>query len=370
MLERGINNMEQYKITDERLVREAAEQLQVALMREQVVMNDIIHLRIGGLVNNIRKCNRHNNQLKGLLRGLVQDMQARAKEGTTRNGTTDNTGTNGQNNTVRRTPPVKNGDMNGQKRITPVDGNLQHPRLVGIKEETKPKSKSRKSPKTKSPKVRSTPSPVGGLHPSPPKIGANPPPPDSVNKIPPFRIDPVGSEQPENGNLSKNGHHHQNSAPSSPAVDPVVVSSPKSKKRKLPMSESNDSTNKSPKSSTPSPETISAPPPAPPHQTNHVNSPNKPDQSNSDRVCFSDQARFSGSAVNDFKNDQLVKVPSTPTENEVDQAAEGGEVDGVTGVRDTSGTFHRWHEEITLDPDGTEPFMHILPYVDIDLELL
>ena len=76
--------------------------------------------------------------MKGLLRGLVQDMQARAKEGTTRNGTTDNTGTNGQvkvfkrikmvlikkwrkvkndcfqNNTVRRTPPVKNGDMNGQ----------------------------------------------------------------------------------------------------------------------------------------------------------------------------------------------------------------------------------------------------------------
>ena len=32
----------------------------------------------------------------------------------------------------------------------------------------------------------------------------------------------------------------------------------------------------------------------------------------------------------------------------------GDEVDGVTGVRDTSGAFHRWHEEITLDPDGTE----------------
>ena len=74
-----------------------------------------------------------------------------------------------------------------------------------------------------------------------------------MNKIPPFRIDPLGSEKSEEGNLSKNGHHHQNSAPSSPAVDPVVVSSPKSKKRKLPMSDSNDSTNKSPKSSTPSP---------------------------------------------------------------------------------------------------------------------
>ena len=129
-----------------------------------------------------------------------------------------------------------------------------------------------------------------------------------MNKIPPFRIDPLGSEKSEEGNLSKNGHHHQNSAPSSPAVDPVVVSSPKSKKRKLPMSDSNDSTNKSPKSSTPSPardchflfecslyfdikfelfkaeqndypcqsETISAPPPAPPHHPNHVNSPNKP----------------------------------------------------------------------------------------------
>ena len=34
--------------------------------------------------------------VKGILRGLVQDMQARARDGTTRNGTTNNTGTNGQ----------------------------------------------------------------------------------------------------------------------------------------------------------------------------------------------------------------------------------------------------------------------------------
>ena len=100
-------------------------------------------------------------------------------------------------------------------------------------------------------------------------------------------------------------------------------------------------------------------------------------------------------------------------------------MEGITGVRDVQGNFHRWHQEISLEPDGTEgricknthyrrilrpfstgssqytaiscefycllvcfysmaysiyyqcfaqiptkPFMHILPYVDIDLELL
>merc|ERR1712106_661764 len=85
---------------------------------------------------------------------------------------------------VRRTPPVKNGDVvnGGEKRVTPVE-NVQHPRLHDLKEEKKPKS--RKSPKsrTKSPQVaanttaRSTPTPPpGGLHSSPPKIGAAPPP--------------------------------------------------------------------------------------------------------------------------------------------------------------------------------------------------
>merc|ERR1711892_1122708 len=145
MLERGINNMEQYQITDERLVRDAAEQLKVALKQDMIEQKDLMDLRIGGLVNNIRKNNRQNNNLKALLRGLVHDMQARARDAP-KNGVAVN---------------------GGEKRVTPVE-NVQHPRLHDLKEEKKPKS--RKSPKsrTKSPQVaanttaRSTPTPPPG----------------------------------------------------------------------------------------------------------------------------------------------------------------------------------------------------------------
>ena len=66
-------------------------------------------------------------------------------------------------------------------------------------------------------------------------------------------------------------------------------------------------------------------------------------------------------------------------------------------MRDIKGNFHRWHDEISLEPEGTEerllitivnesvslvcltdrllrnlikPFLHILPYVDLDFDLL
>jgi len=243
---------------------------------------------------------------------------------------------------------------------------VQHPRLHGLKEEKKSKPRA-KSPKTKKqPKVRSTPSPGVGLHPSPPKIGATPPP-DTVNKVPPvkFRIDqsasPVVMDQsepsilPVENDLSKNGH-------SSPLI---TDESKPSKKRKLPNCDDTNDQKKSPKNSTP-------PPPVEPVQpvANHVQEPVKMEneEQKPEKITFSGQVRFRGSVRND--PNQPVNVPSTPKPDEIELAAEGGELEGVTGVRDTNGDFHRWHEEITLDPDGTEPFMHILPYVDVDLELL
>jgi hypothetical protein len=30
------------------------------------------------------------------------------------------------------------------------------------------------------------------------------------------------------------------------------------------------------------------------------------------------------------------------------------EWEGVSGVRDIKGNFHRWHDEISLEPEGTE----------------
>ena len=32
----------------------------------------------------------------------------------------------------------------------------------------------------------------------------------------------------------------------------------------------------------------------------------------------------------------------------------GDEWEGVSGVRDSKGNFHRWHDEIHLEPEGTE----------------
>merc|ERR1711892_1306911 len=161
MLERGINNMEQYQITDERLVRDAAEQLKVALKQDMIELKDLMDLRIGGLVNNIRKNNRQNNNLKSLLRGLVHDMQARARDAP-KNGVAAAVANPANGTTapkpVRRTPPVKNGDVvnGGEKRVTPVE-NVQHPRLHDLKEEKKPKS--RKSPKSR---TKSPPTPPPG----------------------------------------------------------------------------------------------------------------------------------------------------------------------------------------------------------------
>jgi len=438
MLERGINNMEQYQITDERLVRDAAEQLKVALKQDMIELKDLMDLRIGGLVNNIRKNNRQNNNLKSLLRGLVQDMQARARDAP-KNGVAAAVANPANGTTapkpVRRTPPVKNGDVvnGGEKRVTPVE-NVQHPRLHDLKEEKKPKS--RKSPKsrTKSPQVaanttaRSTPTPPpGGLHSSPPKIGAAPPP-DAANKIPPvkFRISPTPAHH---------NHHHHNSNQHPAAAttlhsqsttdqsEPVETSEPlpslstkkngvsrstspivdggeaaaarpaASKKRKLPDCEhstNNSAENRrkqqqSPVNSKSTKETketekteatinrratpTSPPPPNNQHHKNRANpSPHPPiAEQNQQRTAFTDQSRFAG-AVKCIHRD--VPAPSTPNPDQIDAAADGAELDGVTGVRDTQGTFHRWHEEITLDPDGSEPFMHILPYVDIDLELL
>ena len=85
-------------------------------------------------------------------------------------------------------------------------------------------------------------------------------------------------------------------------------------------------------------------------------------------MLFSDRVRFIPSVT--VEPDQKIIIPSTPDHKVVSQAAEGQfiillsicnnlvlsgeEMEGITGVRDVQGNFHRWHQEISLEPDGTE----------------
>jgi len=85
-------------------------------------------------------------------------------------------------------------------------------------------------------------------------------------------------------------------------------------------------------------------------------------------MLFSDRVRFIPSVT--VEPDQKIIIPSTPDHKVVSQAAEGNfiilfsicnnlflsgeEMEGITGVRDVQGNFHRWHQEISLEPDGTE----------------
>ena len=85
-------------------------------------------------------------------------------------------------------------------------------------------------------------------------------------------------------------------------------------------------------------------------------------------ILFSDRVRFIPSVT--VEPDQKIVIPSTPDHKVVSQAAEGKliifsssfvskfisgeEMEGITGVRDVQGNFHRWHQEISLEPDGTE----------------
>ena len=81
----------------------SATEPKIALRQQQIELNDLMNLRIGGLVNNIRKNNRQNNQckfsfnfyyfflinnlVKAFLRSVIQEMQAFAGRGT--NGNTN-----------------------------------------------------------------------------------------------------------------------------------------------------------------------------------------------------------------------------------------------------------------------------------------
>ncbi|CBY19237.1 unnamed protein product [Oikopleura dioica] len=69
---------------------------------------------------------------------------------------------------------------------------------------------------------------------------------------------------------------------------------------------------------------------------------------------FSDQPRFVPSVSADSEP-QTLQPPKTPQQEDVEKAAKDDvEWEGVSGVRDIKGNFHRWHDEISLEPEGTE----------------
>jgi len=413
MLENGINNTAEYKIQNVELILDAARLLLEALSKNEIQIQQLADQKIGQTVNLIRKNNKEIAPVKTMLRNVVQKMQDLARRGDSNaggrprpNGTTVNGHTNerrppkkvhpkvsGQNGKSENGASV-NGHEHENRRSTPNELET-HPRLPKVSKvteiETKKEKKSgRKSKNRSSPKVRtgSTPNaaPDANIHPSPPKIKSAPPsnpsliksitlrygdeekilldrkntesPPVSTRiatpepKKPPGddRIDkPPSQQQPSQNNIPNETENVPNENLSelkstNPSSNNSIPTLPEdnhhSRKRKLPTANPTDT------------------------QSESVSTITKTET----EMLFSDRVRFIPSVT--VEPDQKIIIPSTPDHKVVSQAAEGEEMEGITGVRDVQGNFHRWHQEISLEPDGTEPFMHILPYVDIDLELL
>jgi len=420
MLENGINNTAEYKIQNVELILDAAKLLLEALSKNEIQIQQLADQKIGQTVNLIRKNNKEIAPVKTMLRNVVQKMQDLARRGDSNaggrprpNGTT----VNGHNNERRppkevhpkttnsRTELAQNGksengsSVNGHehenRRSTPNELET-HPRLPKVSKvnevETKKKSGRKSKNRTGSPKVRtgSTPNavPDANIHPSPPKIKSAPPsnpsliksitlrygdedktlldrkktesPPVSTRIATPEpkqpagddRIDkppPPSQQQPSQKNIPNETENVPNENLSelkstNPSSNNSIPTLPEdnhhSRKRKLPTANPTDT------------------------QSESVSVKTKTES----EMLFSDRVRFIPSVT--VEPDQKIIIPSTPDHKVVSQAAEGEELEGITGVRDVQGNFHRWHQEISLEPDGTEPFMHILPYVDIDLELL
>lgn len=396
MLRNGINNTDQYKILNVEIVLRAANMLHDGLIKNEIEIQDLQDHKIGHMVNNIRKNNKENVAVKTLLRQLVQKMQDLAQKkpvGTKQNGTVNGhkerrpaskkttgqskgvTAQNGKSQIQNGTPVVNGHDENEHRKSTPNE--IDHPRLPKVTKLNDPidkKSKVRKSKIRNSPKIRASPVTVTDtLHPSPPKIKSAPPSNPTLIKSITLRLDPerdalrtdsstVRTETPptqapapkreDNSDKGKNIPNEtenvpnenlselKSTNPSSNNSIPTLPEENHSRKRKLPTANPTETQS----------------------ETTYVKTKTESE------IFFSDRVRFIPSVT--VEPDQNFKIPSTPDHKIVSQAAEGDEIEGITGVRDVQGNFHRWHHEISLEPDGTEPFMHILPYVDIDLELL
>lgn len=372
MLERAVNTTEnhrdQYTIKD----RESVESAISALENAEIDVKALLQLRIGQLVNNIRrKLNKTDSELKKRMRCLVQKWQKVMM------GQDENSGANGGNDQNQappsaaqearkreeelrlrlmksNSPVIPNGRANGNGAI------LENGDAANLLQKKKVSAKRKAKKRTDEIKHESLlNSPRGS-----PTNGSRSPMVSSP------LLDSVDRDSTGGGRLSP-----ADSAPSSP-----VRKRPKSRSNTPNLSNlsnkiETESNLHSTLQKTPPEITSSHHPPSPaarvPSTANPSSTRLKQNTTNeSTTPQFSDQPRFVPSVSADSEP-QTLQPPKTPQQEDVEKAAKDDvEWEGVSGVRDIKGNFHRWHDEISLEPEGTEPFLHILPYVDLDFDLL
>lgn len=398
MLENGINNTAEYKIKNVELILDAARLLLEALSRNEIQIQQLADQKIGQTVNLIRKNNKEIAPVKTMLRNVVQKMQDLARRDNSNAGSRprpNGTTVNGHNN--ERRPPKKvhpkvsgqngksengasvNGHEHENRRNTPNELET-HPRLPKVSKvteiETKKKS-GRKSKNRSSPKVRtgSTPNaaPDANIHPSPPKIKSAPPSnPSLIKSITPLRygdedkmlLDRKTTESPPVSTRIATPE------PKKTSGDDRIDKPPSQKQKNIPNETENVPNENLSKLKSTNPSSNNSIPTLP--EDNHHSRKRKLPTANptdtqsenvstitktEDEMLFSDRVRFIPSVT--VEPDQKVIIPSTPDHKVVSQAAEGEEMEGITGVRDVQGNFHRWHQEISLEPDGTEERIYI-----------
>lgn len=395
MLEGSINNSEghrdQYQITNMESVMNA-----IGLLEQtQIHVRDLQQYRIGHIVNNIRrKLGVENNDVKHRLKKLIQNWQRMAKE----NDQTNSANGNGQQNGARNRNEIERQEQLNE-RLHPTSA--ERPVVLENGVDPVPKKKPKKGPgrpkKIKPPKVEEVSrSPVPAAiqqQQQPPQsrtspiaydiANSNSPKPPTIVQSVVSRDSPIPSvesgtvtdsvksdeteEQPE---VVLPSIRQSRVVPSINLSKPIndQSSRPSSRPPSLPDFNHDDNANSSQSTTLKSRK-------RPHYETaNHDHTVQVQRHSATDTTMavigessmFSTLRRFvpSVSVLN------TPQIPATPNSNEIAKAANGDEWEGVSGVRDSRGNFHRWHDEIHLEPEGTEPFLHILPYVDIDLELL
>lgn len=363
MLEGSINNheghREQYQITNLESVLKA-----IGLLEQiNLTTSDLHQYRIGHLVNNIRrKLSAERGDIKQRLRRLIQNWQRTAKENDqpTRETAPETNGTNGNRPDSR----------NAEERAEQLSERL-HPTNTVENGEKKKRGRPKKSKKVE--ELKSRESPINyDLANSPSVIPRRESPVEMTSDL--ILPDLVKKKhfEVENDHLSRNLTPKREDVSDLSPKKPITERPPSlpviSQEREKPIEKriANASTHnlntqkinrKRPLETAIKKEEVKEEKIVKSPIANKI-SPEIDEPSTLERFVPS---------VSVFEEPY---VPGTPNQDEIEKAANGDEWEGVSGVRDSRGNFHRWHDEISLEQEGTEPFLHILPYVDIDLELL
>lgn len=342
MLEGSINNAEghrdQYQVTNMKMFLEAVDLLEVT----EIQVRDLQTYRIGHIVNKIRrKLGNENSNVKLRLKQLIvrwRDMAA-ANPDEVRNGNT--------NNTEAQPQRIPNGNQRAQ-----ADNEKE------LKSRLQPDARENGESNSKQRRRRERP----------PNKNCRPKTPIEPAKERP-KTPLVEPATPKNGNSNSNGRPVVKIVPPVPEIAEISSQVPKAQSI-------DQSSNSQPVSNVASgireensqPTSHSKMSRKRPLDTAQIDVSKSIDKMPKvpSSPLFSSIERF----VPSVSVDSSPQVPSTPNNSQIEKAANGDEWEGVSGVRDSKGNFHRWHDEIHLEPEGTEPFLHILPYVDIDLELL